>query len=127
MPHPAQIKDAVQVYIERRDRPVRSWQIKDGIANRLDTPHVLVAEALMRLEQGGQDMQARQSGERRRVLVFADGKQLSETWPEDVRLQPWTEGMWEGRGLRNLIVESLLPGRAGSSGLPRPRRPRLRG
>jgi len=53
MPHPAQIKDAVQVYIERQDRPVRSWQIKDGIANRLDTPHVLVAEALMRLEQGG--------------------------------------------------------------------------
>ncbi len=24
MPHPAQIRDAVQVYIERQDRPVRT-------------------------------------------------------------------------------------------------------
>ncbi|WP_187366318.1 hypothetical protein [Trebonia kvetii] len=42
MPHPAQGRDAVQVYIERQDRPVRSWQIQDEIANRLDTRHALV-------------------------------------------------------------------------------------
>jgi DNA-binding HxlR family transcriptional regulator len=53
MPHTAQIRDAVQMYIERQDRPVRSWQVKDEIANRLDTRHALVAEALRRLEQDG--------------------------------------------------------------------------
>ena len=53
MPHPAQIRDAVQEYIERQDRPVRSWTVKDEIANRLDTRHALVAEALFRLEQDG--------------------------------------------------------------------------
>ena len=51
MPHPAQIRDAVQVYIERQDRPVRSWHVQDEIANRLDTRHALVYAALMRLEQ----------------------------------------------------------------------------
>jgi len=39
MPHPAQIRDAVQDYIERQDRPVRSWHIQDEISNRLDTRH----------------------------------------------------------------------------------------
>lgn len=53
MPHPAQIRDAVQVYIERQDRPVRSWQIQDEIANRLDTRHALVYTALKQLEQDG--------------------------------------------------------------------------
>ncbi len=49
----AQIRDAVQVYIERQDRPVRTWHVQDEIANRLDTRHALVYEALMRLEQAG--------------------------------------------------------------------------
>src|SRR2546421_13055006 len=53
MPHPAQIRDAVQVYIERQNRPVRSWQIQDEIANRLDTRHALVYTALMQLEREG--------------------------------------------------------------------------
>ena len=44
------------------------------------------------------------------IIQVSDGKQLSETWPEDVRPQPWTEGIWEGRGLRNLTVELLFPG-----------------
>ncbi len=50
MPHPAQIRDAVQDYIERQDRPVRSWHIQDEISNRLDTRHALVAQALMQLD-----------------------------------------------------------------------------
>ena len=53
MPHPAQIRDAVQDYIERQDRPVRSWHIQDEIANRLDTRHALVYTALMQLEREG--------------------------------------------------------------------------
>jgi hypothetical protein len=53
MPHPAQIRDAVQVYIERQDRPVRSWEIQDEIANRLGTRHALVYTALMQLEGEG--------------------------------------------------------------------------
>ncbi len=53
MPHPAQIRDAVQDYIERQDRPVRSWHIQDEISNRLDTRHALVAQALMQLERDG--------------------------------------------------------------------------
>ncbi len=43
MPHPAQIRDAVQVYIERQDRPVRTWHVQDEIANRLDTRHAHVS------------------------------------------------------------------------------------
>jgi hypothetical protein len=35
MPHPAQIRDAVQVYIERQYHPVRTWHIQDEITNRL--------------------------------------------------------------------------------------------
>jgi Fe2+ or Zn2+ uptake regulation protein len=53
MSHPAQIRDAVQVYVERQDRPIRTWHVQDEIANRLDTRHALVYEALMRLEQVG--------------------------------------------------------------------------
>ena len=53
MPHPAQIRDAVQVYIERQDRPARSGQIQHEIANRLDTRYALVYQALMQLEQEG--------------------------------------------------------------------------
>lgn len=53
MPHPAQIRDAAQDYIERQDRPVRSWHIQDEIANRLDTRHALVYTALMQLEREG--------------------------------------------------------------------------
>ena len=34
MPHPAQIRDAVQVYIEQQYHPVRTWHIQDEIANR---------------------------------------------------------------------------------------------
>ena len=55
------------------------------------------------------------------IIQVPDGKQLSETWPEDVRPQPWTEGIWEGRGLRNLTVELLFPGLAGSCGVQRGR------
>jgi len=36
MPHPAQIRDAVQVYIEQQYHPVRTWHVQDEIANRLD-------------------------------------------------------------------------------------------
>jgi hypothetical protein len=70
MPHPAQIRDAVQVYIEQQYHPVRTWHIQDEITNRLATRHALIhgADAA---GTGGQDMQARQSGEWRRVLVFA--------------------------------------------------------
>lgn len=53
MPHPAQIRDAVQACIERQDRPVRTGHVQDEIASRLDTRHALVYEALMRLEQAG--------------------------------------------------------------------------
>ena len=53
MPHPAQIRDAVQEYIERQDRPVRTGQVQHEIANRLDTRYPLVYEALFRLEQDG--------------------------------------------------------------------------
>jgi hypothetical protein len=53
MPHSAEIRDAVQVYIELQDRPVRSWQVQDAVAKRLDTRHALVYEALRRLEQDG--------------------------------------------------------------------------
>ena len=53
MPHPAQIRDAVQVYIERQYHPVRTWHIQDEITNRLDTRHALVYTALMQLEREG--------------------------------------------------------------------------
>ena len=47
MPHPAQIRDAVQVYIEQQYHPVRTWHIQDEIANRLDTRHALVAREVV--------------------------------------------------------------------------------
>ena len=50
MPHPAQIRDAVQAYIEQQYHPVRTWHIQDEIANRLDTRYALVYQALMQLE-----------------------------------------------------------------------------
>jgi Fe2+ or Zn2+ uptake regulation protein len=53
MPHPAQIRDAVQVYIEQQCHPVRTRHIQDEIANRLDTRHALVYTALMQLEREG--------------------------------------------------------------------------
>ena len=53
MPHPAEIRDAVQVYIERQDRPVRTRQIQHQITSQLDTRYPLVHEALRRLEQEG--------------------------------------------------------------------------
>ena len=53
MPHPAQIRDAVQVYIEGQYHPVRTWHIQDEITNRLDTRHALVYTALMQLERDG--------------------------------------------------------------------------
>jgi hypothetical protein len=43
MPHPAQIRDAVQVYIEQQYHPVRTWHVQDEIAHRLYTRHALVA------------------------------------------------------------------------------------
>jgi hypothetical protein len=53
VPHPAEIRDAVQLYIERQDRPVRRWQVQDVIANRVDTRHALVYQAMRQLEQEG--------------------------------------------------------------------------
>jgi len=53
MPHPAEIRDAVQLCIERQDLPVRRWQVQDVIANRLDIRHALVYRAMTQLEQEG--------------------------------------------------------------------------
>jgi hypothetical protein len=53
MPHPEQIKAAVQGYLQRQYHPVRSWQVQDDIANRLNTGHDLVYMALFQLFQDG--------------------------------------------------------------------------
>jgi hypothetical protein len=71
MPHPAQIRDAVQVYIERQYHPVRTWHIQDEITNRLDTRHALVYTALMQLEQEGKVCKHVSPESGARVLVFA--------------------------------------------------------
>ena len=52
-PHPAEIRDAIQAYIERQYRPVRTFDVQDVITKRLDTYHGKVASELRRLEQDG--------------------------------------------------------------------------
>src|SRR5258708_4544015 len=52
-PHPAEIREAIQAYIERQCRPVRTFDVQDVITKRLDTYHGKVASELRHLEQDG--------------------------------------------------------------------------
>ena len=52
-PHPAEIRDAAQEYIERQYRPVRTFDVQREITNRYDTNFGGVASDLMKLERDG--------------------------------------------------------------------------
>ena len=51
--HPAQVRDAVQNYIEQAYRPVTRFHVQKAVTDRLDTYFGAVASQMMYLEQDG--------------------------------------------------------------------------
>jgi hypothetical protein len=53
MPHPAQIRDAIQEYIEQAYRPVLRFHVQKAVTDRLDTYMGAVASQMHNLERDG--------------------------------------------------------------------------
>jgi hypothetical protein len=51
--HPAQVRDAVQLYIEQAYRPVLRFHVQDAVTDRLDTYMGQVASQMRTLERDG--------------------------------------------------------------------------